>query len=45
LTMAKTRVIDCPECNSKIRLSVRSNGEVTALESERADPLEDLERV
>jgi len=43
--VAKTQVIDCPECNSKIRLSVRNNGEVTVLESEEANPLEDLERV
>jgi len=43
--MPKTRVIDCPECSSKIRLSVRNNGEVTVLDSEELDPLEDLERV
>jgi len=43
--MPKTQVIECVECGAKMRLSVRDSGEVTVLESEEADPLEDLERV
>jgi len=43
--MAKTQVIDCPECSSKIRLSVRNNGEVTVLESEESEPLEEIPKL
>ena len=40
--MPQTRVLTCPKCESRIRVSVRNNGEITVLDSERADPLEDL---
>jgi len=40
--MAQIKVISCPECDASIRLSVRNNGEVTVLGSEKADPLENL---
>jgi len=40
--MPKTRVISCPECGSRIRVSVRDDGEVTVLGSQEANPLEDL---
>jgi len=43
--VAKTRVIDCPECNSKIRLSVRNNGEVTVLDSEESEALEEIPKL
>jgi len=40
--MPEARVINCPECDSRIRISVRDSGEVTVLDSQKADPLEDL---
>jgi len=40
--MPKTQIINCPECESKIRLSVRDSGEVVVLGSEEVRPLEDL---
>jgi len=40
--MPKTKVISCPECGSRIRVSVRDDGEVTVLGSQEANPLEDL---
>jgi len=40
--MPRTRVINCPECGSRIRVSVRNEGEVTVLGSQEADPLEGL---
>jgi len=45
--MPQTRIIDCPECKSKIRLSVRNDGEVIVLGSEKREysPLEELRRV
>jgi len=43
--MAQTKVISCPECDASVRLSVRDNGEVTVLGSEKADPLEDLKEL
>jgi len=43
--MPETCVINCPECGSRIRVSVRDSGEVTVLGSQEADPLEDLRKV
>jgi len=40
--MAKTQVISCPECNSRLRVSVRDDKEVTVLDSDETDPLEEL---
>jgi len=43
--MPRTRVVNCPECGTRIRVSVRDDGEVTVLGSREADPLEDLRKV
>jgi len=43
--MPRTRVINCPECGSRIRVSVRDDGGVTVLGSQEADPLEDLKEL
>jgi len=45
--MPKTRVINCPECDSKIRVSVRDDGEIVVLGSEKREysPLEELRKV
>jgi len=43
--MAQTQVISCPRCKSRIRVSVRDDGEVTVLGSEEVDPLEDLREI
>jgi len=40
--MPETQVLTCPECGSKVRISIRNGGEATVLDSERADPLEEL---
>jgi len=40
--MPKTKVVSCPECGSRIRVSVRDDGEVAVLGSREANPLEDL---
>jgi len=40
--MPQTRVLTCPRCESRIRISVRDDGKVAVLDSERADPLEEL---
>jgi len=40
--MSRTQVISCPECGTRIRVSVRDDGEVTVLGSREADPLEGL---
>jgi len=43
--MSQTQVLTCPRCESRIRISVRDDGKIAVLDSERADPLEELERV
>lgn len=43
--MPETQVLTCPECGSKVRISVRDDGEITVLDSEELNPLEELERV
>nr|QBN22523.1 hypothetical protein [uncultured archaeon] len=43
--MPGTQVLTCPECGSKVRISVRDDGEITVLDSEELNPLEELERV
>jgi len=44
--MPKTQVIEC-ECGRRIRLSIRDNGEVVVLGSEKRQysPLEELRKV
>jgi len=43
--MARTQVIDCPECGAKIRVSVRDDGEAAVLGSEEVNPLEELKEL
>jgi len=45
--VARTQIIECPKCGSKVRLSVRDDGEATVLGSERKrySPLEELRKV
>jgi len=40
--MPQTRVLTCPRCESRIRISVRDNGEITVLDSEESEPLEEI---
>jgi len=40
--MPQTRVLTCPRCESHIRISVRNDGEIAVLDSEEADPPEEL---
>jgi len=40
--MARIQVVDCPNCKSRIRLSVYDDGEVIVLGSEEVDPLDEL---
>jgi len=40
--MPQTRVLTCPRCESRIRISVRDNGEITVLDSKESEPLEEI---